>query len=621
MKHVFSLFLLIFIFTNSIFAQETFISNTNQNLYKGNNTGDYNDVSGLPIVKAKTQEQISLENQINALRQSNNVDRNLLEQMNNRLSELNGNVVKMAEYYGGGITRAQNNPPFIQEDNISNTRIYNSSNTVKGIATFTEQIGANAGRIWVVYAFSANTSSPDSLRVIYSTNGGISYIGYANISLGGTDKVNYEDLDIEIIENTSGDKYLWCVYGLRSSGGTGTWFTGGFNLDITSFAGNLWALSWPGNSTTYRYYDVKLTSDNAHWPSVAYLYLICSFDSVDASSNHVNTQKFARCLNPYLSTSPTFTYLPTRYFWYENNGNYIRTLYSDIAYFYNGGDSVVVSFSGVPDSTSIFFAKCGYGVAPTIGTLQQGSETGYKLYARLSSNSSDNGSVICVFNQYTGTNRNVKYFRTTNYGNFSSIYQSALWGSTVNTNYQPSIVGKRNGNTHLFAFNTLSASDSLHYVVVTSSGGTTQYTKMNSATLLSGTQGSKPGFRFVSGDSCYVLYSESGPLNIWSAAGCSGSISSVGNQNQIPASYKLNQNYPNPFNPTTNIQYSIPINGLVKIVVYDILGKEVATLVNEVKTAGVYIVDFDASSLSSGIYFYKITSGNFSNIKKMILIK
>ncbi|MCX6164955.1 MAG: hypothetical protein NTU73_08895, partial [Ignavibacteriae bacterium] len=115
----------------------------------------------------------------------------------------------------------------------------------------------------------------------------------------------------------------------------------------------------------------------------------------------------------------------------------------------NGSDSLVVSFSGVPDSTRIFFAKCdGNGNAPTAGQNQSGSEaTAHKLSARLSSNGNSNGSVICVFNQYNGSNRNVKYFRSSNFGDFSLPAQSTLWGSAVNTNYQPDIVGRRNYNS------------------------------------------------------------------------------------------------------------------------------------------------------------------------------
>ncbi|MBN1632942.1 MAG: T9SS type A sorting domain-containing protein [Ignavibacteria bacterium] len=96
------------------------------------------------------------------------------------------------------------------------------------------------------------------------------------------------------------------------------------------------------------------------------------------------------------------------------------------------------------------------------------------------------------------------------------------------------------------------------------------------------------------------------------------------NIKEVPStvnSFSLSQNYPNPFNPATNINFSIPENSFVKIIVFDILGKEVATLINSEKSAGEYQIVFDASGLNSGIYFYKITAGNFTDIKKMILVR
>jgi hypothetical protein len=87
------------------------------------------------------------------------------------------------------------------------------------------------------------------------------------------------------------------------------------------------------------------------------------------------------------------------------------------------------------------------------------------------------------------------------------------------------------------------------------------------------------------------------------------------------ASYSLKQNFPNPFNPSTTISYSIPTTGLVTLKVYDVLGREVQTLVNQVQQNGNYRVSFNASSMPSGIYFYNLTSNNFSQVKKMILIK
>jgi hypothetical protein len=95
-----------------------------------------------------------------------------------------------------------------------------------------------------------------------------------------------------------------------------------------------------------------------------------------------------------------------------------------------------------------------------------------------------------------------------------------------------------------------------------------------------------------------------------------------------PNEFRLEQNYPNPFNPNTKIKYTIPnvsLSGVegsrVQLKVYDVLGNEVATLVNESKPAGSYEVEFNASNLSSGVYFYKLQSGSFVETRKMILLK
>lgn len=98
----------------------------------------------------------------------------------------------------------------------------------------------------------------------------------------------------------------------------------------------------------------------------------------------------------------------------------------------------------------------------------------------------------------------------------------------------------------------------------------------------------------------------------------------VGVQNvssEIPVQYELSQNYPNPFNPVTNIRFSIPKEGFVTLKVFDITGKEVRTLVNEDLQAGKFNVDFSGTDLASGVYFYRINTSGFSDVKKMILVK
>jgi hypothetical protein len=90
---------------------------------------------------------------------------------------------------------------------------------------------------------------------------------------------------------------------------------------------------------------------------------------------------------------------------------------------------------------------------------------------------------------------------------------------------------------------------------------------------------------------------------------------------KLPASYQLGQNYPNPFNPSTIITYSIPKESIVNLKIYNILGQEVKTLVNDSRMPGKYTVNFNASNLSSGVYFYSLRAGNYYLVKKMMLLK
>ena len=107
-----------------------------------------------------------------------------------------------------------------------------------------------------------------------------------------------------------------------------------------------------------------------------------------------------------------------------------------------------------------------------------------------------------------------------------------------------------------------------------------------------------------------------------------GAMKSIGivtavetDEQQIPSTYTLFQNYPNPFNPTTNIRFAIPKSSNVKITVYDAIGKEVTTLVNNELNAGTHTISWNASGLASGIYLYRIEAGNFVQVNKMLLLK
>ncbi|MBK8981833.1 MAG: T9SS type A sorting domain-containing protein [Ignavibacteria bacterium] len=89
----------------------------------------------------------------------------------------------------------------------------------------------------------------------------------------------------------------------------------------------------------------------------------------------------------------------------------------------------------------------------------------------------------------------------------------------------------------------------------------------------------------------------------------------------VPNKFKLSQNYPNPFNPSTRIDFALPNNGNVILKIYDLTGKEVETIVNDFRTAGYYTINFNASNLASGIYYYKLTAGNDIAVNKMVVVK
>jgi len=111
-----------------------------------------------------------------------------------------------------------------------------------------------------------------------------------------------------------------------------------------------------------------------------------------------------------------------------------------------------------------------------------------------------------------------------------------------------------------------------------------------------------------------------GPLR-WDSASVTIILTEVGENPLKPKSFELFDNYPNPFNPSTTLKYSLPEASLTSLKIYDAIGNEVAILVDEMKSAGTHQIEFNAAGLSSGIYYYTIQAGSFSETRKMILMK
>ena len=147
-------------------------------------------------------------------------------------------------------------------------------------------------------------------------------------------------------------------------------------------------------------------------------------------------------------------------------------------------------------------------------------------------------------------------------------------------------------------------------ILRTTNGGT------NWISQTSGTTNHLRGVSFVDANTGWAV-GDSGTI----LRTTNGGVKVVNISTKIPSIHSLEQNYPNPFNPTTNIKFDIPKLTNVKIIIYNALGKELTSLVNEKLSAGSYEVDWNASNYASGVYFYKLETEEFTNTKKMVLLK
>jgi hypothetical protein len=515
-----------------------------------------------------------------------------------------------------------NNPPFQPDYNQTLIR----SGGVRAFATATEHRGANVGRIWVLVVTDTSAAIASQIFMYYSDNGGSTWANYAIITLGGTSKISFDELDVEIIENTTGAKYMWMVWGERPTGGTGNYQVQMGSINITTLAGGFAVLAWPGNSTAKRYYRPRITTDNSNYPSVPYLFCVASFDSVTGSSLREVDQKYLQ-VNSLFTTTITPTYRGnTPGWWMGAFDAYQRDLHSDIAYYQNGTDSVMMLYSNCPDSTKIFLTCLPEDPAAVYrrvgGTL---GVTYHQQFGRIASNGHDTLMIVSRRNFTNSGDWDIYYYRSFLGGITGASWANGYidsYASTATVPYAPDLVAPRIANsTFRCVYTYLAGFDSVKYS--TSANGTswTAPIRVNDFDAAYGGPNPHVGYKIGTADDCAIYWSQYTNIHAYMSRNCLTTVG-IGNHNgELPKDYSLAQNYPNPFNPNTNIKFSIPSNGMVKLTVFDITGRQVAVLVNENLNAGTYTADFNAANVSSGIYFYKLESGSFVETKKMMLIK
>ncbi len=318
----------------------------------------------------------------------------------------------------------------------------------------------------------------------------------------------------------------------------------------------------------------------------------------------------------------------------------------------NGGTTwtqVFTQAGGFIDAIQMVSTTEGYALGDPVGgkwTVLKTTDGG-TTWARMATEPAQVGTEAGWNNalQIIGTNM---WFGT----NATKVYRSTDLGLTWTSGATTGTV-----NTYAVHYNTASVGLAAGTAMVLSTNGGTSY----SAVTNPGTAGNMNGLEGAGSDwwsirSGNTIYRSTNGAATWTNAFVSGTAVfqdldfaitgsntcpsgwAVGNagviakmtgtptgvstvSSEVPSSFLLKQNYPNPFNPTTNINFSLPQTGLVTLKVYDMSGKEVAVLLNEVKSAGSYIVGFSAANLPSGAYFYRLSSGNFVETKKMMLVK
>jgi hypothetical protein len=237
-------------------------------------------------------------------------------------------------------------------------------------------------------------------------------------------------------------------------------------------------------------------------------------------------------------------------------------------------------------------------------SVQQTSDGGYIVAGSKSPLYSDNSDIYIIKTNSSGDTLWTKTFGGIDHEEGHSVRQTNDGGYIV-----AGISWDSNFNSDVYLLKT----DSLANTIWTKTFGGIRYYMRYSIQQTSGggyiVAGSKTSLGAGDSDVWLIKLAPESPTAIRSY------------DNQIPSNYSISQNYPNPFNPSTTIKYSVPKVSFVTIKIYDVLGSEVATLLNEEKPVGTYELSWSAANLSSGVYFYQLKAGSFVETKKMILLR
>ena len=592
--------------------------------YNLNSDGNQSNVklsTAPPETLKLSAENKRLMDELESARTSGNITK--AEEIQNRLNVLNGSssVRVQSDPRGHFETVHVQNPP--HEPDYIESPIHTLS--IFSNAVQTVPPGApNAGRIWVASS-QYNIAGTDTIKFYYSDNNGSSWHYYGLIWMAFDYNCRNDELDIELVYDGT-DVWMFGVAGLtdNSDGRDKSML---FRFKTSGGPGYITILNFPGNVAGNNYYNPRLCSDNTNYTIGTYIYVVCSLDSLHNGS-HAIKQKFV-LLTSIVSAAPLYDYTQANGssgFYWNNLGTATRIFaYGDIGYYrQNGVNRIMTVFSDAAYGfNSMYLAwSDNYGLT-NAGNLIV-TETASSVGARICFNGGPNytSGMVSYVRQTSGTNWDPYALNTTTGGTIAGSWTGAIIDASTNrarTLDVAAIKGANNLFKAAYAQDNPSIPQAFYKAFNGSAWSATPFLVSN---FITDTTYAKPRAGYINGggDDCLTIWS-SGPngVNAYASILCSTTLGIE--NNQTPVKYSLNQNYPNPFNPATSIRFELPKNTYVKLTVYDMLGRETANLVDRNMNAGSYKIDFDASQLASGIYLYKLEAGEFSDVKKMALIK
>ncbi|MBE2216637.1 MAG: T9SS type A sorting domain-containing protein [Ignavibacteria bacterium] len=591
-----------------VFVSNTF-SQSNGKL-PGNEQGFYSTSDGTtPTDKYSVQpkktnvnpEITKLAKEINVAKTNGDVQKvNLLQ---NKLNELTG-----ARKQEGTVNSEEQN--FIDwstmDYNVSTVLPWNNWGSAIGVS----QEGGSPG---VLYAASTQwaLAAGDTMTFLTSTNGGQTWTRNWSTNFVSNTDYNANEIDMEIVfDGTNTWAFIVAGYYDYATSNRRCWL---WRYNITTNSLTSTQLVFAPNSATNDYYCPRITSDGSQYNAATYVYIITSCDSLFGGTNHWLKQKFCDLESPFGTFTVTYKNANAGGFFYNSQPNPAgKYLSSDIAYLLSpSADRIITSFqvdygsSANPPAFNIVTAwSDDYGATNT-GVFQV-AEANPSSGAKISFPGANSSYGMLVYQrQFSGTDWDPYFKYTSNRG--------TTWSTG---DYVDASGDRQRGRVEVYTpYPPVSFRVGYNQEVTSTPQAFLQKYDTTTNTFPSGNKyqvsnvtadtayGSIRPCKKTGADDCVAIWRGLATAFTYCSYNCATTVGVV-NNNQTPTAFDLSQNYPNPFNPSTNIKFAVPVSGMVKLVVYDVTGREAGILLSEQMNAGTYNVSFDASQLSSGIYFY-----------------